>query len=50
LIDGHAGFHERLPEIPTPPDDYTNKSAIIVAAADDMAFLVDIVRLYEEAQ
>jgi hypothetical protein len=50
LINGHTGFHKRLPEIPTPPDDYTDKSAIVVAAANDMTFLVDIVRLYEEAQ
>jgi hypothetical protein len=50
LIDGHAGFREHLPEIPAPPDDYTDKSAIVVAATDLMAFLVDVVRLYKEAQ
>jgi hypothetical protein len=50
LIDGHAGFREHLPEIPTPPDDYTDKSAIVVATTDDMAFLVNVVRLYKEAQ
>jgi hypothetical protein len=50
LIDGHASFCEHLPEIPTPLNDYTDKSAIVVATADLMAFLVDVVRLYEEAQ
>jgi hypothetical protein len=50
LIDGHTSFRECLPEILTPPEDYTDKSAIIIAAADLMAFLVDVVRLYKEAQ
>jgi hypothetical protein len=50
LIDSHAGFCKCLPEIPTPPEDYTNKSAIVVAATNLMTFLVDVVRLYKEAQ
>jgi hypothetical protein len=50
LIDGHAGFCECLPKILTTPEDYTDKSAIVVATADLMLFLVDIVRLYKEAQ
>jgi hypothetical protein len=50
LIDGHNGFSDRLPEIPPPLDNYTKRSTIIIATADLMAILVDIVRLYKEAQ